>query len=285
MTTIHVHVNGHPVGLIRQGRGQPVLLLHSSGANGAQWRQLIDLLSPHCLVLAPDLHGHGNTAPWPAGQAFGFADEAALVQGLLQTLPEPAHLVGHSYGAATALHVALRSPAAVRSLALVEPVAFHLLRDGDDTDRAALNEFLAACDTMARMRARGDALGAIGHFVDYWNGLGAWDALPADKQAALASAGAAVTQAFNATTADPVRIADVRRVTLPTLLLQGSATRAPACRVCLRLARAWPHARLERIQGAGHMSPVTHRNEVNALLVDHLLAQIEAPLHGAAPDR
>src|SRR5688572_15995083 len=157
MTTVQIH--GHQVGLIRQGRGEPVLLLHSSGADGAQWRHLIESLSAHFLVLAPDLYGHGATAPWPGGPAFGFADEAALVSGLLDTLDEPAHVIGHSYGAATALHLALRRPAALRSLALVEPAAFHLLRDGDATDRLALDEFLSICDTMAWMTDCGDPLG------------------------------------------------------------------------------------------------------------------------------
>lgn len=50
------------------------------------------------------------------------------------------HLIGHSYGGAVSLHVALQRPERVRSLALYEPVLFAPLRDdggGDEPDDQA----------------------------------------------------------------------------------------------------------------------------------------------------
>ncbi|HET6828337.1 MAG TPA: alpha/beta fold hydrolase [Ramlibacter sp.] len=273
MTTIEI--NGHQVSLIRQGSGQPVVLLHCSGATGAQWHPLIESLSTQCLVLAPDLDGHGGTAPWPGLRAYSLADEAALVGALVDTLDEPAHIVGHSYGAATALHLARARAGQLRSLTLIEPVAFHLLRGGDDGDTLALNEFAAVGHAMQQARRGGDPEGALGHFVDYWHGPGTWASMGPDKRAAMLSGPPVLDLQFPALISDPARLADFSRMDAPTLLVQGTRTTLAARRLCQRLAQAWPLARVELVGGAGHMSPLTHRDQVNALVTAHLLASAD----------
>ncbi|HVE52097.1 MAG TPA: alpha/beta fold hydrolase, partial [Ramlibacter sp.] len=103
-------INGCNVEVARKGRGEPVILLHASGASGVQWRDLADQLADRYQTFAPDLYGYGGTAAWPGYGEFSLADEAALVLGLMDTLPGPAHLVAHSYGAAVALQVARARP-------------------------------------------------------------------------------------------------------------------------------------------------------------------------------
>ena len=60
------------------GRGAPVVLLHSSASSG-QWRALAERLEGRFRVLAPDLHGHGGSDPWPGPAAPTLDDEAAIV--------------------------------------------------------------------------------------------------------------------------------------------------------------------------------------------------------------
>ena len=79
-------------------------------------------------MLAPDFIGYGQSGAWPDGKVFtGQADLAALLE-LADKTEKPIHLVGHSYGAALALEAARGLGSKVRSLTLVEPVAFNLLR-------------------------------------------------------------------------------------------------------------------------------------------------------------
>ncbi len=267
-----IQLNGHPVGLMRQGAGQPVVLLHGSASTSAQWRALADSLSTHFLVLAPDLYGWGGTAPWPGHRDFALEDETALLHALLDGLDQPAHVVGHSYGAAVALHLARSRVGGLRSLTLIEPVAFHLLQDGDETDLQALDEFLDVGDTMMRAMCRGDFMGSNRCFIDYWNGPGAWAHIPELKRAAMAAGLFSVIPEFHAITTNPARMNDFSCITAPTLLVQGSLTTLPAQRVCKRLAQGWPQASLELVPGAGHMSPITHRDQVNALIAMHIAA-------------
>lgn len=275
-----IEIGGAHVEYCEQGRGEPVLLLHSSGSSSAQWRALIERLSARFRVVAPDLYGYGGTALWPGRGPFHLAHEAEIACALLGRIGEPAHVVGHSYGGATALHLARVRGDLLRSLAVIEPVAFHLLRGGDGTDALALNEISEVAATVARSLACGDYLGGYGRFVDYWSGAGAWNAVPAAKRGALAARLAKVALDFHATLNEPARPDDFRMLALPTLILQGSCSPLPTRRICQLLARALPEARTQTIDGAGHMAPMTHRNEVNDLIVAHLEAN--RALHRAA---
>jgi pimeloyl-ACP methyl ester carboxylesterase len=120
-------------------------------------------------------------------------------------LGKPAHVVGHSYGGAVALQFASRHPRYVKTLTLIEPVSFHLLRDGDDIDERAFREVSEVGATVVNASNCGDYQGGMRRFVDYWNGAGAWDALPASQRLALATRINKVVLDFWATINDPMR--------------------------------------------------------------------------------
>src|SRR5437773_687129 len=112
----------------------------------------------------------------------------------------------------------------------------------------------------------GDYAGGFGRFVDYWSGPGSWDAMPQGKRATFAPQLAKVVLDFHALLSEPAELEDVCDIGVPTLLVQGGGTRLPSRCVCARLRMALPEASLRVVQGAGHMLPLTHRAEVNALV-------------------
>ena len=57
---------------------------------------------------------------------------------------------------------------------------------------------------------------------------------------------------------------------VPTLLLYGAKTRLPAKVVVEVLDETLPLSRAAAIPGAGHMSPFTHRDAVNAVIAEHI---------------
>jgi pimeloyl-ACP methyl ester carboxylesterase len=272
----YIEVAGSRIACLEQGRGEPVLLLHCSASSSAQWRGLIDRLSPRFRVLAPDFYGYGGSAPWPGGGPLRLEHEAAIVRALLDVLDTPARLVGHSYGGAVALHYARMHPERLASLVLIEPVAFHLLRGHD---RAALAEIEALAGSVGASLAAGDYLGGLERFVDYWSGPGAWAALPAERRARLAPGLAKVALDFHATLGEPASPGDFAGVSVPTLLIQGSNSPRPARRICELLAGALPAAERQIVAGAGHMAPLTHAQAVNRLVA----RQLDAPVAAALP--
>jgi pimeloyl-ACP methyl ester carboxylesterase len=46
------------------GSGPGVICIHSNASSSAQWRGLMDMLSPNHLVLAPDSYGSGKSPDW-----------------------------------------------------------------------------------------------------------------------------------------------------------------------------------------------------------------------------
>jgi len=213
-----------------------------------------------------------SASPWTGRGGVCLADEAALVRGVLGRLEQPAHLVGHSYGGAVALHLARTRPKRVRSLAVIEPVAFHLLREKDAADVAALREIAAVAHRVARALADGDLQEGFGRFVDYWSGTGAWAEMPYEKRAALVPMLRKVALDFEAVLNEPTGLADMADIHVPTLILQVSRTAFPTRRVCQTLSGAVRNAPLHVVPGAGHMLPLTHRDEVNALIAAHIAA-------------
>jgi pimeloyl-ACP methyl ester carboxylesterase len=105
---------------------ESVVLLHSSAASARQWDALAERLRPAFEVHAIDLHGHGRQAPWRCDRALSVHDEVAIVLPAMERAGG-AHQIGHSYGGAVALHLEAARPSLVRSLAVYEPVLFHLL--------------------------------------------------------------------------------------------------------------------------------------------------------------
>jgi len=246
-------------------KSEPVLMLHCSGSSGAQWRSLAARLGAGYRTVAPDLDAHGS-----------LEQAAAALAGTLRGLGEPAHLVGHSYGGGLALHLARTRPGLFRSVTLIEPSAFYLLRCGDAGDTAALREICAVAGRARADLASGAHLEGFGRFVDYWSGPGAWAAMAAEKRAAFASQLGNIVLDFQALLGEPSGLEDLRGLSLPTLLAQGGCTRLPSRSVCKRLRHAHPAWRFEVLDGAGHMVPVTHRDAVNELIAAHLgLVRVE----------
>ena len=89
------------------GAGPVALLLHGTGAATHSWARLAPLLAERFTVVAPDLPGHGFTAPPPPG-GMSLPGMAARLSGLLAALDlQPALGVGHSAGAAVLCRMAL----------------------------------------------------------------------------------------------------------------------------------------------------------------------------------
>jgi pimeloyl-ACP methyl ester carboxylesterase len=109
--------------------------------------------------------------------AFTLADEAKRAIALIDGSEGKVHLVGHSNGGGVALHAALARPDRIASMALYEPTVFHLLQQMGAPGAFAYAEIAEVAGRVREGLVTGDYRGAVAAFVDYWNGLGAWNAI------------------------------------------------------------------------------------------------------------
>lgn len=247
-----------------------VVALHCSGADSRQWRQLAAALAPPFELLTPDFYGTESRPQWPGDHAFTLADEARPILEVLDGLEEKVHLVGHSYGGGVALHIARARPAAVASLTLYEPSAFHLLKAEGGAQTPCFREISRVAEACAEGLASGDYRRAAAGFVDYWGGSGTWTALKPSLQEALLRWLPKAPLDFRALMQEPGELDDCRGLHFPVLILRGSLAPAPTATVAMLLAGALPDCTLEVVAGAGHMGPVTHAEEVAARIRDFL---------------
>jgi 3-oxoadipate enol-lactonase len=102
--------------------GDALLFLHGLGSCGQDWLLQMPVFRPTFRVIAPDLHGHGQTDK--PRKRVSIAQMTADVVCLLDALGvERAHVVGLSMGGCVAQQLALDDPARVRSLTLVNTFA------------------------------------------------------------------------------------------------------------------------------------------------------------------
>jgi pimeloyl-ACP methyl ester carboxylesterase len=252
------------------GAGSPVILLHSSASSSAQWRDAMVELAPQHKVLAPDFPGYGKSPGWPGATPRTLGSDAEIVAFLARDCREPIHLVGHSYGGAVALWYAMRHPSMVKSLTLIEPVAFNVLRCGGRARRALLDEVEQLASVVVGALSRGDHRAGMAHFVNYWNGEGAWGRMPDERKVLLASQIENIAQEFGAVFEESLSAAAYGRLHVPTIIVRGDQSRAPAMSVAASLARAIPSATLQTVEGAGHMLPLTHKTQVHDAVMQHI---------------
>ncbi|WP_082548838.1 alpha/beta fold hydrolase [Rhizobacter sp. Root404] len=249
-----------------------VVLLHSSAASSRQWDALAACLRPAFDVHAVDLHGHGRQAPWRGDAPLSVQAEASLVLPLLERAGS-AHVIGHSYGAAVALHLAVAQPSLVRSLAVFEPVLFGLLAEHEPLGSAAREAFDLAAQLHALV-AGGRVETAAEQFVDYWSGPTAWKRLAPTAQQSVAGRMPIVVQHFDALFREALTPPELTRLTMPVLCMAGDRSTAAALRIAGVLRRLLPDASHDLLAGVGHLGPITHAALINQRLLRFLETSI-----------
>lgn len=260
-----VTVDGICAHVAETGEGAPVVLLHSGAGEARDWRRFSAALPAGYRCAALDFYGCGGTPPWPGPAALTIDDQAQLAGALARGIGAPVHLCGHSYGGAIALRLAVTQPELVRSLSLIEPQCYPLMRETRDplfeVSESAWKRFRAALE-------RGEPERGWREFIDYYSGDGFWERLRPEVRAHFLAS--SPIERWAVLFSNPTTMADVRRLEVPTLVLCGEKTTEPERRMCELIAGAAPRATLAMLPGAGHMAPITHPREVAGRIAAHL---------------
>jgi len=245
------------------GEGTPVVLLHSSMSSKEQWLRLCQTLQEQNRVIAIDLYGYGS-APFPCNpETFSLLEEAERIDRIVCNLVGNSqfHLVGHSYGGATALRYTYANKTRIRSLVIFEPVAFHLLDPGSAVlagiiDIAGQVKSAVGCNNYSE---------ATRLFIDYWSGSGTYRGLSDSKKRSLDACIAKVVLDFQAGISDPLTLDDYDSITTPVCLITGTRSREATRQITRNLADTLARAQLHSVDGA-HMAPVSHAEIVNPII-------------------
>ena len=246
--------------------------LHCSASSGRQWDAYTSLLPSGMRLVAPELMGYDPGEKWDPSMPVSLEAEARRLGPLLSSEGGGVHLVGHSYGGSVALQMALRWPDRIKTLTLFEPVRFALLLA--DREHEAVGHAIVSVGRRIGwhvLSGRLDEAAAL--FVDYWSGTGAWESLPASRRRAIAERMPKVRAEFEALLADTVPAWSYGALKMPLRLITGSTSPLPARKVVDIIARECAHAEVVRLDGVGHMGPISHAS----LVAPHLAFQPRQP--------
>jgi len=155
----------------------------------------------------------------------------------------------------------------IRSLTLIEPVAFFLLPHAGA--QAAWLEIKGLGDDYTARIAAGETETALRGFIDYWAGRGAWDAMDESLRAQIRRSARKIVLDFEVTFTDPAMQA-LRALKCPVRLISGGRSRIPTQRIASFLAQQIPGATLDIVDDANHLLPMTHADLLRACLLRQL---------------
>ena len=135
-----VEVGGRRLRYLKVGdaAGVPVVFLHGYGGDLNNWLFNQPALAEKHTTYALDLPGHGGSSK-DVGDGTVPELGRAVLDFVKAMSADRAHLVGHSMGAAVALHLALESPTQVASATLICPAGL-----GPDISMEYINGFIDA---------------------------------------------------------------------------------------------------------------------------------------------
>ena len=261
-------VNGVELYYEVRGTGDCLVLTHGSWTDATGWEQAAARLSDRYRVVVWDRRGHSRseTGRGPGSRVEDAADLAGLIE---HVGTEPVHVAGNSYGANVTLTLVTRRPDLIASAAVHEPPLWGLMEG--TRDPALVDELATTAAELAVVRdmiSAGNHRGAAEHFIEHVAlGPGMWEQLPdAFRSAMEANAGTFLDELADET-ALSIDTAALASTDVPLLLTHGTESPVLFPAVIAGLAQLVPEARVEVLEGAGHLPHATHTDEWIARLV------------------
>lgn len=252
-----------------------VVFLHSTGTGPAMWLRATRVLTS----LHPDAKAHvlANLG-YPPGPSIGaptvtcLEDELEHLQAQLSPLEgRTFDVVAHSYGAFLALKLLPRLEARIRSLYVWEPVLFGALSVHAERTNNPSCTPLTEEPWLVDDPTRGGTEPWLRLFVDYWNGRGSFDSMPAQARAQQLTLGWKMFQEVRTTSLDPAPF-ESYRVNVPFTLAVGALSPRASRTMSEEVRTQNPRARFVAHEGLGHMAPLTRPRAVLESVVEHLRA-------------
>lgn len=256
--------------------------MHGTLGDFRSWRLQMALFAQRYRVIAYSRRCHWPNA-WPDEYLeYSATDHASDLGALIDALGYgPAHLVGSSYGALTALVMAAARPALVRTLVLGEPPLLPWLTATPEGSSLHAAFESSAWEPARQAFRRGDPEGGVRLSIDGVMGEGGFNRLPPPARAMMIDNAPEMGLELETSPETHIPVlacADTKRVQTPALLLTGELSPRMFHYMTDELARCLPSGERAVIPNASHGmhlgNPQAYTETVLAFLSRH-----RSPVH------
>lgn len=249
------------------GNGEAIVFVPGSFSTGSSWRTIATPLSERYRTITTSLSGYGKTQERRSPGGSHMEDQMDVLETVLQKVDAPVHLVAHSYGAWSALLLAIRRPSKLLSLTFFEPTVFDLL---SLCDEATLHQ--EVLDLVNRYTTEWDAGNkmAVRHIIDFYGGQGAFSAFPDPVKDKLVSQTETNILDWQSGFASPVSLQELSAIRVPTAIVCGSASHMAMRRSNHLLSEHLSSSSLTMLEGANHFMIGTHAKQLTEIIGKHI---------------
>lgn len=253
----NVAVNGTELAYVETGRSDPLVLVHGGMQDHRLWQAHLAIFGQRYRAIAYSRRNHfpNDVSAEGTSDAMGDAhgdDLAGLVQGLALGR---VHVVAHSSGALAALFFAAKHPKLIRTLVVNEPPVTGLLLNVAG-GAGVLAEWRTRMTPAREAFRLGDLQRGARLFADAVGGPGTYDRRSeAERRMMLDNALERVADARTVLQPPAFTCEMAKRITAPTLLMNGVRSPAFFHRIVDELERCMPNRERVVIPDASHTVP------------------------------
>lgn len=261
MTTIRtVRIPPAPhIAVDHAGQGELLLFIHGIGGNRSNWRRQIEHFATRFLAAAMDVRGWGDSDDYEGAYDFdAVVGDVARVLGHFGAAS--AHLVGLSMGGLIVQHLLWRRPELALSAVLVDSMS----GPGDENDAQWIAEFLRLRKAPLLAGATpADIAPAVARSL---LGRRATEASYEELRASIAALHKESYMKALDVVSGYRRKLDPSRVTQPVHVMVGEDDALTPPSTAHALAASFPHARVDIVPAAGHLSNIENPEAFDRLL-------------------
>jgi pimeloyl-ACP methyl ester carboxylesterase len=221
-----VRINGVELHYLELGKGIPVIFVHGGLDDYRMWSAQVEQFAQSYHVIA-----YSRRYNFPNNNPHMRSDHSAILEAedlaaLIKKLKlGRVHIVGHSYGAFTALFLAIKHPEMIRTLVLAEAPVLRWAQDKPE-GRALFDEFMdGVWKPVGDLFRRGEQEQALRLTFNYFVGAGLFDQVPEAQRNYWRSnirEWQALTTSRDAN--PPLSREAVKRIKAPVLMISGGQT-------------------------------------------------------------
>lgn len=260
----------------QSGEGPPLVFVHGGMGDWSSWAPQWEAFTARfrCFTYSRRYSSpNRNQVNSTTHSVLAEAQDLAIL--LERWRAEPAVLVGTSYGAYTALQVALAWPYKVRALALTEPPVLPFADRVPGGHEARVRFEGAVLQPSGRAFAAGNPEAAVGMLTEGINGNGPGEAsTPAGRERRLRNAEAMRALALSSNAYPALDDAAMQALRVPTLLLLGDRTLDVHRATTAAVARLMPHAQVIQVADSGHGVHRDNPQAFNRIVLDFLSKEL-----------